>query len=130
MSAPGHTKKGAWTVEISGYTTAGGIAVERRVREVAEEALEEIVTSLGERRGGAFSSGMDYPGRYSRWAFGYVDPCLEIVARGRRISARALNERGQVVLPVVASCLLAAGKPVAEPAHGYVEVHVAESEDL
>ncbi|MEU7887702.1 anthranilate synthase component I [Microbispora bryophytorum] len=117
-------------MEISGFTTAGGIAVERRVREVAEEALEEIVTSLGERRGGAFSSGMDYPGRYSRWAFGYVDPCLEIVARGRTISARALNERGQVVLPVVASCLLAAGKPVAEPAHGYVEVHVPESEDL
>ncbi|GIH48419.1 anthranilate synthase, component I [Microbispora rosea] len=117
-------------MEISGYTTAGGIAVERRVREVPEEALEEIVTSLGERRGGAFSSGMDYPGRYSRWAFGYVDPCLEIVARGRRISARALNERGQVVLPVVASCLLAAGKPVAEPGHGYVEVHVPESEDL
>ncbi|WP_436839350.1 anthranilate synthase component I [Microbispora hainanensis] len=130
MSAPGHTKKGAWTVEISGYTTAGGIAVERRVREVPEEALEEIVTSLGERRGGAFSSGMDYPGRYSRWAFGYVDPCLEIVARGRRISARALNERGQVVLPVVASCLLAAGKPVSEPAHGFIEVHVPESEDL
>ncbi|MEU8171357.1 anthranilate synthase component I [Microbispora hainanensis] len=117
-------------MEISGYTTAGGIAVERRVREVPEEALEEIVTSLGERRGGAFSSGMDYPGRYSRWAFGYVDPCLEIVARGRRISARALNERGQVVLPVVASCLLAAGKPVSEPAHGFIEVHVPESEDL
>jgi anthranilate synthase len=117
-------------VEISGYTTAGGIAVERRVRDVPEEALEEIVTSLGERRGGAFSSGMDYPGRYSRWAFGYVDPCLEIVARGRRISARALNERGQVVLPVVASCLLAAGKPVSEPAHGFIEVHVPESEDL
>ena len=117
-------------MEISGYTTAGGIAVERRVREVPEEALEEIVTSLGERRGGAFSSGMDYPGRYSRWAFGYVDPCLEIVARGRRISARALNERGEVVLPAVASCLLAAGKPEAEPTPGYVEVHVAESEDL
>uniref|UniRef100_UPI001CD91A50 anthranilate synthase component I n=1 Tax=Microbispora cellulosiformans TaxID=2614688 RepID=UPI001CD91A50 len=130
MSAPGHTKKGAWTVEISGYTTAGGIAVERAVREVPEEALEEIITSLAERRGGAFSSGMDYPGRYSRWAFGYVDPCLEIVARGRRISARALNERGQVVLPVVASCLLAAGKPVSEPTPGFVEVHVPESEDL
>ncbi|GAA1302227.1 anthranilate synthase component I [Planotetraspora silvatica] len=117
-------------METSGYTTAGGIGVERGVREVSEEALEEIVTALGERRGGAFSSGMDYPGRYSRWAFGYVDPCVEIVARGRRISARALNERGRVVLPVIASCLLAAGKPVSEPDAGHVEVHVAESEDL
>ncbi|MEV4289707.1 anthranilate synthase component I [Nonomuraea bangladeshensis] len=117
-------------METSGYTTAGGIGVEREAREVDEAALEEIVTALGERRGGAFSSGMDYPGRYSRWAFGYVDPCLELVARGRTIAATALNERGRVVLPAVASCLLAAGKPVSEPTADRVEVHVPESEDL
>ncbi|WP_327092865.1 anthranilate synthase component I [Nonomuraea sp. NBC_01738] len=117
-------------METSGYTTAGGIGVERETREVPEAALEEIVTALTERRGGAFSSGMDYPGRYSRWAFGYVDPCVELVARGRRIAATALNERGKVVLPAIASCLLAAGKPVAEPTDSHVEVYVAESEDL
>ncbi|MEU8319136.1 anthranilate synthase component I [Nonomuraea sp. NPDC048881] len=117
-------------METSGYTTAGGVGVEREARDVSEEALEEIVTALGERRGGAFSSGMDYPGRYSRWAFGYVDPCLELVAKGRVISATALNERGRVVLPAVASCLLAAGKPVSEPTPDRVEVHVPESEDL
>lgn len=117
-------------METSGYTTAGGIGVERETRAVPEAALEEIVTALGERRGGAFSSGMDYPGRYSRWAFGYVDPCLELVAKGRRISATALNERGKVVLPAVASCLLAAGKPVTAPTAERVEVYVAESEEL
>ncbi|WP_431895204.1 anthranilate synthase component I [Nonomuraea sp. bgisy101] len=113
-------------METSGYTTAGGVSVEREVREVPEAALEEIVTALGERRGGAFSSGMDYPGRYSRWAFGYVDPCIELVARGRTIAARALNERGRVVLPALASCLLAAGKPVSPPTDTHVEVHIAE----
>ncbi|MEV4084337.1 anthranilate synthase component I, partial [Nonomuraea fuscirosea] len=117
-------------MDTSGYTTAGGIGVERETRQVDEAALEEIVTALSERRGGAFSSGMDYPGRYSRWAFGYVDPCLELVAKGRTISATALNERGRVVLPAVASCLLAAGKPVTEPTADRVEVYVAESEDL
>ncbi len=117
-------------METSGYTTAGGVGVEREVRQVSEDALEEIVTSLGHRRGGAFSSGMDYPGRYSRWAFGYVDPCVELVAKGRTISARALNARGRVVLPAVSSCLLAAGKPVEEPTADYVEVRVDESEDL
>jgi len=104
--------------------------VEREVRAVSEDALEEIVTALGDRRGGAFSSGMDYPGRYSRWAFGYVDPCLELVARGRVISARALNERGRIVLPAVASCLLAAGKPVEEPTADHVQVLVPESEEM
>ncbi|SDI37621.1 anthranilate synthase component I [Nonomuraea jiangxiensis] len=113
-------------METRGYTTAGGIGVEREARDVDEAALEDIVTALGARRGGAFSSGMDYPGRYSRWAFGYVDPCIELVARGRVISATALNERGRVVLPAVASCLLAAGKPVAEPTPDRVEVHVPE----
>ncbi|MFI6317895.1 anthranilate synthase component I [Nonomuraea sp. NPDC050556] len=117
-------------METSGYTTAGGVGVEREVREVPEAALEEIVTALGERRGGAFSSGMDYPGRYSRWAFGYVDPCIELVARGRKISATALNDRGRVVLPAIASCLLAAGKPVSEPTDTFVEVYVAASEEL
>ena len=89
----------------------GGHRCGGEVREVPEEVLEEVVAALGERRGGVLSSGMEYPGRYSRWHLGYVDPCLEIVARGRRISARALNERGRVLLPAVASCLLAAGKP-------------------
>ncbi|GAA1019875.1 anthranilate synthase component I [Acrocarpospora pleiomorpha] len=117
-------------MEITRYRTGGGVEVERGVREVSEAALEEIVTALGERRGGAFSSGMDYPGRYSRWAFGYVDPCLEIVARGRNISARALNARGRVVLPAVAACLLAAGEIVGEPAVDWVEVTVAESAEF
>ncbi|WP_043617007.1 anthranilate synthase component I [Nonomuraea candida] len=117
-------------METSGYTTAGGIAVERETRDVDEAALEEIVTALTERRGGAFSSGMDYPGRYSRWAFGYVDPCVELVAKGRNIAATALNERGRVVLPVITTCLLAAGKPVTAPTADRVEVYVPESEDL
>ncbi|GII97396.1 anthranilate synthase component I [Sinosporangium siamense] len=117
-------------MEISGYTTASGVAVEVSAGDVPESVLEEIVSSLGRRRGGVLSSGMEYPGRYSRWHLAYVDPCLEIVARGRRISARALNARGRIVLPAVTSCLLAAGKPTEEPSGDRVEVHVPESEDL
>ncbi|MET8052365.1 MULTISPECIES: anthranilate synthase component I [unclassified Streptosporangium] len=117
-------------METSRYTTAGGVGIEVTASDVPETVLEDVVTTLGERRGGVLSSGMEYPGRYSRWHLAYVDPCLEIVARGRRISARALNARGRVVLPAVVSCLLAAGKPVEEPTGDFVEVHVAESEDI
>ncbi|MEU3168077.1 anthranilate synthase component I [Streptosporangium sp. NPDC006930] len=117
-------------METSRYTTAGGIGVEVTASDVPETVLEDVVTTLGERRGGVLSSGMEYPGRYSRWHLAYVDPCLEIVARGRRISARALNARGRVVLPAIVSCLLAAGKPVEEPTADLVEVYVAESEDI
>ena len=62
-------------------------------------------------RGGVLSSGMEYPGRYSRWHLAYVNPCAELVARGRRISARALNARGEVLLPVLAAALLRVGEP-------------------
>jgi len=117
-------------METSGYTTAGGVGVEVEVRDVPETALEEIVDAVGERRGGVLSSGMEYPGRYSRWHLAYVDPCLEIVARGRRIGARALNERGRVLLPVVTTCLLNAGKPTGEPTADHVEVFIPESEDI
>ncbi|MFC4061840.1 anthranilate synthase component I [Planomonospora corallina] len=117
-------------METSGYTTAAGIKVEVETADVPESILEDVVGTLGERRGGVLSSGMEYPGRYSRWHLAYVDPCLEITARGRTIAARALNDRGRVVLPAVASCLLAAGEPVSEPSAGYVEVHVPESGEI
>ncbi|GII82497.1 anthranilate synthase component I [Sphaerisporangium siamense] len=117
-------------METSAYTTAGGIEVEVTAADVPESVLEEVVSSLGERRGGVLSSGMEYPGRYSRWHLAYADPVLEIVARGRAISARALNARGRVVMPAVTSCLLAAGKPTAEPGPDHVEVHIAESSDI
>ena len=68
---------------------------------------------MDERRGGVLSSGMEYPGRYSRWHLAYVDPCAEIVARGRRIAVRALNARGEVLLPVLGGALRRAGEPVA-----------------
>jgi anthranilate synthase len=117
-------------VETSGYTTAGGIRVEVATADVPETVLDDVVSTLGERRGGVLSSGMEYPGRYSRWHLAYVDPCLEIVARGRTVTARALNARGRVVLPAVASCLLAAGEAVSEPTADRVEVHVPESAEI
>ena len=35
-------------------------------------------------RAAVLSSGMEYPGRYSRWHLAYVDPPVQIVARGKR----------------------------------------------
>jgi anthranilate synthase len=121
------------------FVTAGGVAVTRTATPFDAERLADIARAVDTRRGGVLSSGMEYPGRYSRWHMAYVDPCIEIVARGRRISARALNERGSVLLPVIGDALRRAGPPVdggaaapgADPAgwpHGgqEVEVHVPE----
>jgi anthranilate synthase len=87
------------------FSTAGGVRVRRMEEPFDPALLADITRQVDGRRGGVLSSGMEYPGRYSRWHVGYVDPCVEIVARGRRISARALNERGSVLLPVIAAAL-------------------------
>ncbi|HYA51118.1 MAG TPA: anthranilate synthase component I [Streptosporangiaceae bacterium] len=107
--------------------TAGGVHVTRTAEPFDEQMLDTVCTQVEGRRGGVLSSGMEYPGRYSRWHLAYVNPCAELVARGRRISARALNARGEVLLPVLGAALLRVGEPVpAGPAAGGVEVLVPE----
>lgn len=104
----------------SEFVTAGGVRVTRTAVPVDSErksdVLNALVRAVGERRGGVLSSGMEYPGRYSRWHMAYVDPCLEIVARGRELAVRALNERGRIVLPAVAAVLRGVGEVRADAA--------------
>jgi anthranilate synthase len=73
------------------FVTAGGVRVTRTAEPFSPSALDDICAQVDERRGGVLSSGMEYPGRYSRWHMAYVNPCVEIVARGRRIAVRALR---------------------------------------
>jgi anthranilate synthase len=90
--------------------TGGGVRVTRTEEPFSAPDTDHICAQVDSRRGGVLSSGMEYPGRYSRWQFAYVNPCAEIVAHGRAITARALNARGEVVLPVLAAALLRAGR--------------------
>ncbi|GMI12360.1 hypothetical protein TrRE_jg1899 [Triparma retinervis] len=50
-------------------------------------------------------SSYEFPGRYSRWSLGFVDPPLELSGRGRSCTVRALNARGLVILEGVKSAL-------------------------
>jgi anthranilate synthase len=116
------------------FDTAGGVRVSRNSASFDPDLLDDITRQVEARRGGVLSSGMEYPGRYSRWHMAYVDPCLELVARGRRVTATALNERGRVLLPVVEAAMRRAGTPetgtsVADVADaGSAEVVIPESE--
>ena len=94
----------------SQYLTAGGIGVTRTVTPFEPGLLAEVTRQADRRRGGTFSSGMEYPGRYSRWHTGYVDPCLELAATGREVTATALNDRGAVILPAITAALRRAGE--------------------
>ncbi|MFE6304546.1 anthranilate synthase component I [Nocardiopsis sp. NPDC057823] len=105
------------------YRTRGGVTVHRQATPCDPEVLTDLVRDVETRRGGVLSSGMEYPGRYDRWHLGYVDPCLELTARGRRVTATALNDRGRVLLPVVADALEPTGVDFESgPAHAAVTV--------
>ena len=108
------------------FVTAGGIEVTRAVTPFEPAALAEVTAQIDERRGGTFSSGMEYPGRYSRWHIGYIDPCIEFAARDRELTATALNERGSVLLPAIAAAMERTGSLSGAGSAGSVKVTVAE----
>jgi len=102
--------------EESSFTTPGGVDVSCTVTEFDPALMAGLARQVEQRRGGVLSSGMEYPGRYSRWEVAYVDPCVEVAARGRLITARALNERGAVIFSVIDAALRRVGVPADHPA--------------
>ena len=90
------------------YETEGGIRVRRTVETIPlTDAIAPVVHALDTRRGVLLASNYEYPGRYTRWDMGFVDPPLVIVARGRAFRVEALNPRGRVLLPPIAGALRA-----------------------
>jgi anthranilate synthase len=120
-------------MDQTSYQTAGGVRVLRTAEPFDTAELDEITRQVQLRPGGVLSSGMEYPGRYSRWHLAYIDPPVKIVARGRRISATALNKRGEVLLPAIAAALYrAAGSQDASSTRAdrhEVEVVIPESDE-
>jgi anthranilate synthase len=109
-------------------TTRGGVRITRTAAPFDPAELGRIAALVDERRGGVMSSGMEYPGRYSRWVMAYTDPCAEITATGRLVTARPLNDRGRVLLPVIRAALHRTGEAadedtvlIPEPDRDYTE---------
>jgi anthranilate synthase len=117
-------------MKLTRYITNGGIRVTRETRnheyQPADTALAQ---SLDERRGVLFSSSFEFPGRYTRWDMGFVDPPLVFTARGRRFTIDALNERGQVLLDRIAESLagLAANR-VERVGRGQISGEIGQTE--
>ncbi|WP_404864102.1 anthranilate synthase [Georhizobium sp. MAB10] len=88
------------------FLTEGGVEVSRLRREVGYGgAIDSYIDRLDERRGAVFSSNYEYPGRYTRWDTAIVDPPLSITARGRAVTLDAYNDRGAVLLQMIAARL-------------------------
>ncbi|HEX5293673.1 MAG TPA: anthranilate synthase component I, partial [Streptosporangiaceae bacterium] len=92
------------------YQTPGGVTVHRTAAPFDPAVLADLTRQVEAVPGGVLSSGMEYPGRYSRWHVAYVDPPVELTAAGRTITVRARSDRGLVLLPVLAAALGRAGE--------------------
>ncbi len=109
------------------YTTKGQLTIERVAQLIDPDVVvPQLVDALDERRGVLLSSGYDYPGRYSRWDIGFVDPPLCFTANALSFQVEALNARGEILLPAVlrqleaTSAVESVGQPDARLVEGRV----------
>jgi anthranilate synthase len=63
--------------------------------------IEAILTQLDTQKGLYMSSGIEYPGRYSRWDFALIDPPVEFIAYATHIDIKSLNPRGEIILKML-----------------------------
>ena len=64
-----------------------------------------MLRDLDRFRGFYLSSGYEFPGRYSRWDIASICPPIEIIAQGRMIEFRTLNERGVKLCQILKTVL-------------------------
>lgn len=84
------------------YLTEGGVEVTvTRIPIAADSAIEELVDRLDSEKGLLLSSSYEYPGRYTRWDMGFVNPPLSITSSKDFVEVRALNARGKILLDVI-----------------------------
>jgi len=117
-------------MDQTSYLTAGGVRVIRDAEAFDPAELDGLTRQVQDRPGGVLSSGMEYPGRYSRWHLAYIDPPVQIVARGRRIRASALNDRGIVLLPVIAAAMCRVAGADLDGCARHAEVVIPETDEV
>ena len=101
------------------FLTRGGVSVARTELDAPYlQASEDLIDRLDSHLGALFSSNYEYPGRYTRWDFGFYDPPLMIEARGRKMLLSALNPRGAVLLKII--------RPTLEDLPAIAEMSVSE----
>lgn len=86
--------------------TPGGTRIHRSERDVRYTgAALALQSSLDAHRGVLLTSSFEYPGRYTRWDIGFVDPPLVFTSRARDFTFEALNPRGALLIRPLAKAL-------------------------
>jgi anthranilate synthase len=81
------------------YRCSSGIQIRRTMAQLDYvAAVEQLASSLDESPGVLLASSFEFPGRYTRWDIGFVNPPLKIVGRSDELRITALNVRGKILL--------------------------------
>jgi anthranilate synthase len=101
MTASKRSKKATGILE-----TPSGVRIRRNERiEPYTDAILPLQAALDGHRGVLLTSSFEYPGRYTRWDIGFVDPPLVFSSRGRAFQFEALNARGALMLAPIREAL-------------------------
>lgn len=89
------------------YHTSGGLQVELTQHELDyKQGIDVLLEQIDTQRGALFSSGFEYPGRYTCWDIGFYNPPLVITCKQKMVTLEALNQRGQALLGIIHPLLL------------------------
>ncbi|MCY7776068.1 anthranilate synthase component I [Bacillus inaquosorum] len=84
------------------YFTKNGLQIIRTQKLLdptgAAKQVDTVVKGIDSKKGALFSSSYEYPGRYSRWDMGFVNPPIELSSFKDSFKIRALNNRGKLLL--------------------------------
>ncbi|RNC95715.1 MAG: anthranilate synthase [Oricola sp.] len=122
----------AATAPVDAYVTAGGVRVARRQEQADyHTAIDRMTDDLDSRMGAVLSSNYEYPGRYTRWDTGIIDPPVMISARKRQMRIEALNARGIPLVAMIGTAL--SGHPHIETldrADGGLDIAITEPGEI
>ncbi len=110
------------------FTTRSGIRVSRTATPLPfDEGIRTLVDRLDTEPGALFSSGFEYPDRYSRWEMGFAAPPLSFVGHGRSLKIRASNDRGAALLALLSATLAGPETTCRQPDQRTLVLDIAES---
>lgn len=86
------------------YKTKGNIEVTKSIKEMNYvDGVKNLAPKLDTNKGMLLVSNFEYPGRYTRWDIGFINPPLQITVRKSCVIIDALNKRGEVLLKFLAT---------------------------
>lgn len=114
------------------FKTQGGVRIEySQLALDYQQGIDSLIERLDAERGAIFASTVEYPGRYTSWDIGFLNPPLEIVCNQHGVELNALNQRGEVLLGIISPLLVNhADLTIVSQTPNQCTVHINESDKL